>query len=378
MSLRVLHAATHDHNIGDGALVAGMQATLREDLGREIDFEPLDVLAAKLSGRRNMLPDVEPGELDERYDLVLVGGGGMIEGGKGNYLSGINFNFRLELLEKTTVPWVFYALGFNHFRRSVFFHKRRLARLIELVDRRGLLFSVRNDGSRQRLERLLGPLPAVRSIPDPGLWVPTRPSPRPELAEDRPNLLVQLAGDRPRKRFGRRLRRSLARLAAVLCDLADRRGVRLVFAPHLLGDLPLYAALLEAMPVRVVREACTLGPVLKGAAAAPDFFELYRRADLVVGMRGHSVICAVGLGTPVVGLATHDKVGGFLAEVGLEDWAVDLDLDPTLGSLPALLEALLDDLGTARRRLSEVRPRLREETRRFHREIAALLAGRAG
>jgi hypothetical protein len=204
--------------------------------------------------------------------------------------------------------------------------------------------------------------------------VPTRPSPRPELAEGRPNLLVQLAGDRPRRRFGLRRRRTLVRLAALLADLADRRGVRLVLAPHLLGDLPVYAALVEALPPRVAREACTLGPVVKGAAAAPDFFELYRRADLVLGMRGHSVICAVGLGTPVVGLATHDKVGGFLAEVGLGDWAVDLDRDPGLDSLGAKLEALLDDPEAARRRVAEPLPRLREETRRFHREIAALLA----
>ncbi len=147
MSLRVLHAATHTHNIGDGALVAGMHRVLAEDLGVNLEIEPLDVLGCKLAGQRDMLPRLEARNLHRRYDLVLVGGGGMIEGGKGNYLSGINFNFHLDVLRDSKIPWVFYALGHNQFRRTFFFHRRRVRRLIRWAEAGGHLFSVRNDGS---------------------------------------------------------------------------------------------------------------------------------------------------------------------------------------------------------------------------------------
>jgi polysaccharide pyruvyl transferase WcaK-like protein len=116
-----------------------------------------------------------------------------------------------------------------------------------------------------------------------------------------------------------------------------------------------------------------MGPVLNGAGAAPAFFDLYRGADMVIGMRGHSVICAVGASTPVLGLGSHDKVSGFLAEVGLGDWAVDLTDDPRLARLGRGVRAILDDLPASSCRIHEALPGLREQTRRFHREIARRL-----
>ena len=372
MTLRVLHAATHGHNIGDGALVSGLHAVLREDLGVDIELHPLDVLGCKLRGRRDMLPRDEARDLDRRFDLVLVGGGGMIEGGKGNYLSGINFNFHLDVLRDSRIPWVFYALGDNQFRRTVFFHRRRLRRLLELAAAGGHPFSVRNDGSEERLRRRLGEV-EVTTVPDPGLWVLPGGGAVPEVVPGVPNVLVQLAGDRPGRRFGRRRGRILRRLAAELCHLVDSRGVHLVLCPHLLDDVPLYAELLARVPPKVRRESMTMTPVLNGAASAPTFFDRYRQVDLVLGMRGHSTICAVGVGTPVVGLASHEKVGGFLRQVGLGEWVVDLDDDRALRRLGAVAGAILDDLAAARARAAEPLPALRQQARSFHRRIAERL-----
>lgn len=382
MSLRVLHAATHDHNIGDGALVAGIHATLAEDLRTELAVTPIDVLGCKLRRERDMLPAARWATLADEVQLVIVGGGGMIEGGLGNYLSGINFNFHLDLLERSRVPWVFYALGHNQFRRTTFFHPRQLARLIAIAEHRGFPFSVRNDGSKARLEQLLGPLPWVRVVPDPGMFVPTREHALPELSPSRPNVVVQLSGDRPRARFGGLGKRTLrqlagkdpiANLARALTTIVERHGAHLVLCPHLMTDLALIAELTGRLSPRTVRESCTLSPVMKGARTAPDFFELYRRADLVIGMRGHSAICAVGLGTPFIGLGTHDKIGGFLDEVGLSDQLIDLDHDPTLAALPRLAGALLADRSAARARFAAPAPAARAAARAFHGTIADLI-----
>lgn len=369
MTLRVLHAATHGHNIGDGALVAGMQQALREDLGVDIDFHPLDVLGCKLRGQRDMLPRREARGLEERFDLVLVGGGGMIEGGKGNYLSAINFNFHLDVLRDSRIPWVFYALGDNQFRRTFFFHRRRLRRLLALAADGGHLFSVRNDGSEERLRRRLGEV-EVATIPDPGLWVPPGPGVAPEVAGDGPHVLLQLAGDRASRRFGRRRGALLRRLAGVVEGLVGDRGAHVVLCPHLLDDVPLCSELLAALPAKVRRESMSMTSVLNGAAAAPTFFDRYRQVDLVVGMRGHSTICAVGVGTPVIGLASHDKVGGFLRQVGLDDWVVDLDDDRRLRRLGTTAGEILDDLAAARARVRALRPGLRQQARDFHQRIA--------
>ncbi len=195
----------------------------------------------------------------------------------------------------------------------------------------------------------------------------------PEVAPDRINLLLQLAGDRVIRRFGWRRGAFMGRLAALLEELVTRREIHVLLCPHLLDDLPLYTELLSRVPKRIQREAMSLTPVLNGAGAAPGFFDRYRRADLVLGMRGHSVICAVGVGTPVLGLGSHDKVGGFLHEVGLADWAVDLDRDRRLEKLTVVVEDLLDDLPAARARVAGVLPGLRRQAKAFHQRIAERL-----
>jgi len=321
-----------------------------------------------------MLPRSEAKDLHRHYDMILVGGGGMIEGGKGNFWSGINFNFHLDVLRDSSIPWVFYALGENRFRRTFFFHRRRLRKLVALAEEGGHLFSVRNDGSEERLRRRVGGQAELTTIPDPGLWVPPGPGTVPEVAgAEGPRVLLQLAGDRPGRRFGWWRKRFMRRLAATLEELISERGAHVVLCPHLLGDIALFSELLEVLPARVLRESMTLTPVLNGVGAAPTFFDRYRQVDLVLGMRGHSTICAVGAGTPVIGLASHDKVGGFLEEIGLGDWVVDLDEDRKLVGLGELAGRLLDDLDSARGRVRNLLPELRQQTRSFHRRIAERL-----
>lgn len=378
MSLRILHVATHRHNIGDGALVAGIHRTLEADLGVRLQVDPLDVLGHKIRRERVMLTKEDVERYNQSADLVIVGGGGMIEGGPGNYLSGINFNFDISLLERFEIPVVFYALGFNQFRQSYFFHRDKLRQLLATVERRGFLFSVRNDGSKQRLERLVGPCDFVQTVPDPGLYVPTRPRVVPEIRAGAFNVVLQLAGDRARNRFGgalgsrwRQLRGldPFQNLSRVVSDLVDRCNAHVVLCPHLLTDLPVLARFVETLPNRILREGCTLSPVLCGTESAPDFFELYRQADLVLGMRGHSAICAVGVGTPFIGLGTHDKIAGFMDEIGLSEWCVDLRRDRHLRSLSELIHGVMADTDAACQRFRSCLPALREQTSNFHRQI---------
>lgn len=383
MTLRLLHVATHGHNIGDGALVAGIHRTLAEDLGVDLDVTEFDVLEHKVTHQRNMLKAEDVDRYNREVDLVVIGGGGMIEGGIANYLSGINFNFEVELLRRFGVPVVFYALGFNQFRNSHFFHRRRLRQLLDVAAELSLPFSVRNDGSKERLERMLGPLPFVQSIPDPGLYVPTETREVPELSTEHVNIVLQLAGDRARQRFGGPLRKWARRiagrdpmrsLARFVTKMVDDDRARFVLCPHLLTDMEITTEFLHLLPPRVVRRGCTMSGVLKGTEHAPHFFELYRQADLVIGMRGHSSICSVGLGTPFIGLGTHDKVLGFLEDTGLSKWGIDVKQDPGLARLEPLVEEFLQDPTSYRQQIQQRLPGMRDTTRAFHEVVAKQLS----
>jgi polysaccharide pyruvyl transferase WcaK-like protein len=68
--------------------------------------------------------------------------------------------------------------------------------------------------------------------------------------------------------------------------------------------------------------------------------------DLVVGMRGHSNIVPFGLGTPVVGLGSHNKNRFFLAQIGTEHAMINTQNYPEGCSEDAMFDVLtgvLDD-----------------------------------
>ncbi|MBN2489710.1 MAG: polysaccharide pyruvyl transferase family protein [Planctomycetes bacterium] len=379
--LRVFHAATFGHNIGDGALVAGLHATLAEDLDVTLRVTEDDVLEHKLAGRTRALTPERIDRIDATHDLVLIGGGGLMEGGPENRLNGLNYGFDPSCLERFTIPVVFYAMGFNQFRGERFHHLDRLRETLAVARQTSALVSVRNDHSKRRLEAALGPCPHVHVIPDPGLWVPTAGVRPLQLQHDALNIVLQLAGDRRGARFPgrdrwlafhRATRRRftwLGRLARALADLAARRPLNLILCPHVPADHALVGQFLDACPAPLARRHTTSVGMMKGVAQAPAFFDLYRGADAVVGMRGHSAICAVGAGTPFVGIGSHDKVRGFLDEIGLADRVVEMAAGPD--RVVQRLEALLEDLDGERRRLVAVRGRLRQVTAAFHARIGA-------
>ena len=204
MSIKIWHIATHTANIGDGALVNGIQTTLKQDLEEEIQFHN-DCLMYYENYWGNKKYDQElVDQINEEADLLIIGGGGMMDGRRSRKHTGIGFDLPLNLFEQIKIPIVFYALGFNLFKGQFFWNKPALVKLLQFAARRkDCLFSVRNDLSQKRLQELVGVDTArcVIEIPDPGLYVETKPTHHAEFSESNPNILIQLAGDNTSARY---------------------------------------------------------------------------------------------------------------------------------------------------------------------------------
>ena len=237
------------------------------------------------------------------------------------------------------VPVAYVAVGYNLFADTRLRHADALSDLLRACAERGLPFSVRNDGSLARLRGAVGAAAAqVVEVPDPGFFVKVDADREPPaFSGRRPRVLVQVAADNPGFRLSTggdllgRVRNHLPfgltgplvrGLAEFVAWLAEERDAEVVLAPHIGPDVALTARILDALPTRVARRRVrTLG--VADPERAGDFFAAYAGADLVVGMRGHAVICAAGLGVPVIGLSTHPKVRGFLEACDLGPWVVE-------------------------------------------------------
>ena len=374
-SLRIVHVASHHINVGDGAITSGIRRVIGEIFPNPVQYVNLDIVDFGYFGSEI------PPELINSYepDFVLVGGGGTIDGHQMRTLNGTAFTMSMEGIDKLDAPIGFVGLGHNQYRHQEFFNIDVLDRFLDFCYDRDIPFSVRDDGSFGRLSRMLlrddiGDLISV--VPDPGFFVEASeniPSPVFPL-HDAPRVVVQLAVDAYKHRFGgdntdyeKNSLDFINRMSTYVGYLIDMHGASVALATHTLSDLEAALLVLRNIDRKKSRMHVRITGVYH-PVYAPMFFKTYAEADLVVGMRGHSVICAAGLGTPVIPISTHDKISGFSGQAGLSQWT----LEPPLGdlgynSLTSMTDSLL--IGDDEKQLSIVA----DKTVDWHDELTTFL-----
>ena len=316
--MRVLHSYCLNYNIGDYALGIGVKNVLRRFLDVEL------IGNTNLQGRvfdEYYIDQV----VNKRYDLLVLGGGGVIHGA--HWPNGWFWLIDRELIERIRIPFVVYGVGYNYFKGEAGIPERGVVHLRETVAR-AAYFSVRNDGSRERLLEQTGI--DAPEIPDPGFHVGL--SGRYDRACDDPYVIVQVADDKPDHRFGGPEGREafVRNMRTVVRDLAGR--YRVILAPHVLDDVALSRAIAAGIDGA---EVWDFGYFAFDHSA--EALAYYRHAHLVLSMRGHGQIVPIGFGTPVISLENHAKNVGLMRKLGLEAYNVDVR---SAGFVPELLDAI--------------------------------------
>jgi len=400
----LLHLANHrSNNIGNAALILGLERVLREDWPGEVRFdrEPWDEYSRGLRS------------FDERFvervnsgcDALLVGGAVTFEGRERYAATGSRFDLPLELWQRIEKPIVFYGVSQRTWPYRRYHHVGALRRMLEhVVSSDRVLFAARNDGTKQWLEGVLGrPSERILEAPDSALYVPVRDAWHPELAIGKVNVIVSLNAEDELYRFGGALReqfwrrlggtlseerlralflrtrgwtrargRLLSGLARAFERLAAEHDLQLVLAPHGFGDLPLTNAFLSQLPDELKLRTVTANAGLP-TAHGPYFYDLYAKASLAVSMRIHSMNPAIGLGTPTVPLVSQARMREFMADAGLGDLTLDV-LDPDVGERAyTAMSRALRDADDVRARLRRAVEALRERTAELDRRVAAFV-----
>lgn len=333
--MRVLHTYCLNYNLGDHALGIGVKNILRHCF-------PIDSIAeTNLQGQ--IFDDYYIDVINRNYDLLVIGGGGIIHGA--HWPQGWFWLIEKDDIRKIRIPFIVYAAGYNYFRGESQIPQHAIDHLKE-TQNRALYFSVRNDGSFQRLRAQTGIESSV--IADPGFWVSlNRTYPRPV---QNPYVVVQLANDKPTLRFGSEDKR-----AAFVRDIREvinhlSQSYEVVLAPHVLADIELCKEILSGCDHTSIWDF--------GSYAFDRTHEClgyYQHAELVLAMRGHGQILPLGFGVPVISLENHDKNLGLMRNLDLEDCNVDIN-DPDFLQKTIIL---VDDLKTN----AEIRTKIREINR---------------
>jgi polysaccharide pyruvyl transferase WcaK-like protein len=333
------HVYARYYNLGDYALGLGVRNVFARWFSPKLLFKMKDVHSLVFT--RQVVR-----ELNNTADLLLVGGGGLI-----HELFTDDWLFKMpdDVIPELEIPAIFFGLGYNRFKAERDLGPKTLKNL-KLLQQKALSFSVRSDGSRERLAALGFEAP---EIPDPGFFVDGDYSAPPVPA---PYVCVQLANDVKKLRaFDEdHLLRGLTQAVRPVLQ----RGYSVVLTPHVKDDIALSEALMQRLGSPNVQMW--------------DWFEMlrdenttkalayYKHAAFVFAMRGHGQICPIGMGTPVVTIVNHDKHSSLIRKLGLHPLLVEAS-DPRLG------ERLLELSGEVERR----RDALAAECRRVMDKLTA-------
>lgn len=303
--MRVLHTYCLNYNIGDYALGIGVKNLLRKYL--DIDL----IGNTNLQGRQ--FDEYYINEVvNKSYDLLVIGGGGIIHGA--HWPNGWFWLIDKDLIKTIKIPFIVYGVGYNYWKEEGGIPERGIEHLKETV-KYAKYFSVRNDGSAKRLLEQTGIDAPV--IPDPGFHVDVDTEYK--RFEEKPYVLIQLANDKPERRFGSQenVQKFVKEMREVTSDLAKKYKV--IFAPHVLDDVSISKEIAAGIDNAEVWDFGRFAFDHSDEAVG-----YYKYAEFVIAMRGHGQIVPICFNTPVIALENHPKHRGLMEEFGLLEYNVAL------------------------------------------------------
>lgn len=284
-----------------------------------------------LDSLRRLFPDAEwinrPDHLpfDEaavkdanRADLVVVGGGGLfLRDTHANDVSGWRWNCSVEMMQKIETPIAVFGVGYNRFRNQDDFIPAFYENVAALVEK-SVFFGMREKAGGE----LLG-LSGVEYQPCPAMF-------------------CGLLFDVERKLKNR----------VVFAPAMDRREMRYKNEQATFRNIAMVLAALEAEGYQIVivshcgsdRHAAGYLPNYPNydlaGKSTQEILNFYAGANLVLGMRLHSLMIPFGLGVPIRGIASHDKITRFFDDICHPEWCFDVDDDYFAGALLSAYDEL--------------------------------------
>lgn len=304
--MRILHTYCLNYNIGDYALGIGVKNLLRKYLDVTL------IGNTNLQGREFNSYYIHE-VVNKKYDLLVIGGGGIIHGA--HWPNGWFWLIEKDLIKEIKIPFIVYGVGYNYWKEEGGIPERGIVHLEETM-KRAAYFSVRNDGSQGRLADQFGKL--IPAIPDPGFHVDI--DSKYERKEPLPYVLVQLANDKPERRFGSLEKRdSFVRQMREITQHLSKR-YKVIFSPHVPEDI----ALSEEVSAGIANtEVWDFGYF--AFDHSDEAVGYYKYAEFVLAMRGHGQIVPIAFNTPVISLENHPKHRGLMENLGLIEYNVDLN-----------------------------------------------------
>jgi len=256
--------------------------------------------------------------VNKQADCLFIGGAGLIEDGP-KYATGWKLPFNDQILREINIPIIVFAVGLNFHRGQGDLSKTAFKNLCLLI-KKSAYFSVRNDGSYEKLKGLFNRyngdkslFAKVKEIPDAGLiFNPNEQNKR----------LPRLSPEHCRKIFNPtwspkpELRNNSRRLHLLYTNTPVRARIaeQYYFFPHTRKD---YCKQITKFgfhsDFKEFIDTSNLGQSLSHY----DYF------DLMFGLHAHAQLICIGKNIPCISYSSVDKIADFVKKHDLEEFNIE-------------------------------------------------------
>lgn len=384
--IETLHVASFTGNVGDNANHNGTRQTLAENSIYEFSYTETEIRKyyQNYTASDSLAFDDEFVTIANDHDLVLIGGGNFFELWIEDSVTGTTIDMTKEIVDKIDTPIVFYGLGCDPHKGIPGDNKEKFEDFLShILGSDHCLVSVRNDGSLSHIERIFGKEYAkrVKKVPDGGFFTEVDDRNHPQINQSETTIALNVATDMPELRFPREksnshsYERFIDELAEFIDEMINELDdLHFVLMPHIYSDITAISDVLIRVDDINRRSRVTMAPYLSGDGSERYIFDIYRKADLAMGMRFHTNVCSIGQNTPTIGLVSYPKVGDlYEIELGLQNRIVDVRKNGFKNELTELTQESLCNASIIEEEYDEICTKLRMELDQFHSNINKLL-----
>jgi len=270
-------------------------------------------LALRKSPKAGLLDSIKQNALG-----AVVGGGGLIfPVSDDKSVSGWQWNISKTEMNRLSVPLILFGVGVNTFRGQSEFSDAAKEHLQATCEQAAFI-GMRNRGSISKMASLLPDIDANKFIFQPCPTTVLSYFSGHELAPRRLNKVpvvgINAALDRAELRFPGPASDTLNEIA-IAAKFLRESGVEICVITHSERD--------DELLTYMRRQGIAFTRKRLERCLPQHVCEFYGQIDLTIGMRGHSQMIPFGCGKAILSVATHDKLGFFLEDIGHPDWCID-------------------------------------------------------
>ncbi|MPW24782.1 hypothetical protein GC105_03125 [Alkalibaculum sp. M08DMB] len=374
--MKILHIASFSGNIGDEANHLGFRKKFKENICDDVEFHEIEIRHFYQSWGLEHFDDNFAIEAN-KYDLIIFGGGNFFEICWDYSSNATTIDITTKILEKIHVPILFNALGFDDGKGVCEDNVTKFGDFLNylLEHPSKYLLSVRNDGSKKLLTKYYESkiVTQIHKVPDGGFFFKPDSNFHP-IPNTKNNVGICLACDMDSIRFGNGYDRFLQQMSEFINGIIKHDDKSVVFYPHIYSDIKIISDVLALIKDIHRRNNVVVAPLLNTKNFGAHYlFESYKKCELIIGMRFHSNVCAIGNTIPTIGLTSYHKHGMLYEELGMIERTVQSIDANLLDKINVLYKNTVDNSLDIRKQYEDILVNLNNEIDSFHNRIKSWL-----